>query len=335
MSRIDYFEKGRELYENKKYKEAAEHFLMSIVKTHYRVAQAWLANCYERGLGVEKDLLMAKDLYQVSYNIIGNNERSNKLWTWVYDRLEHLKDVPDCDSIVRFIDGIGNVKIIRNLNGPETPQIRYNINETVVSTDKKTTFVESLLFAEENIARLNKEWTCDGKTRFFDGYTLNTHYFRLLVARGDSDKYHTRLDGRDCYVTFPKDVNLGYIYVQETIRKKVREVVFKRAQVAIPPVLQRVSERINVPYGKCIVVKDIGRFLAMHDFYTQDVTFCSSCVQLPEKSLESLCIHELTHSFVRNHGKDFYDKMLELGGKEMCDLEKNLWKEDMWPYLKI
>ena len=66
-----------------------------------------------------------------------------------------------------------------------------------------------------------------------------------------------------------------------------------------------------------------------------DVTFCAGCVQLPEKSLEALCIHELTHSFVRGHYKDFHDKMLELGGKEMCDLDKNLWKEDMWPYLKI
>lgn len=39
----------------------------------------------------------------------------------------------------------------------------------------------------------------------------------------------------------------------------------------------------------------------------------------------------------RGHGhyKDFHDKMLELGGKEMCDLDNNLWKEDMWPYLKI
>lgn len=335
MDRLDYFEKGRELYESKKYKEAAEHFLLSIIKEHSNVSRAWIANCYERGLGVEKDLLMAKDLYQVSYNNIGHSGRSKKLWLWVYDRLEQLKDVPDSNSIVRFIDGIGNVKILRNLNGPETPQIRYNIDETVVCTDKKTTFVESLHFAEENIARLNKEWTCDGKNRFHDGYTLDTHHFRLLVTRGCSNSYSTRLDGRDCYVTFPNNANLSYIYVQETILKKVKEVIFKRAQVVIPQVLQRVSERINVQYRNCIVVKALRGFWALYDFDTHDVTFCAGCVQLPEKSLEALCIHELTHSFVRGHYKDFHDKMLELGGKEMCDLDKNLWKEDMWPYLKI
>ena len=68
---------------------------------------------------------------------------------------------------------------------------------------------------------------------------------------------------------------------------------------------------------------------------THDVTFCAGCVQLPEKSLEALCIHELTHSFVRGHDKDFHDKMLELGGQEMCDLDNNLWKEKRWLYLEM
>ena len=174
-------------------------------------------------------------------------------------------------------------------------------------------------------------------SRFIDnnGYALDTHHFRLLVTRGSSDNYTTRLDGRDCYVTFPKNANLNYIYVQETILKKVKEVIFKRAQVVIPQVLQRVSERINVQYRNCIVVKALRGFWALYDFDTHDVTFCAGCVQLPEKSLEALCIHELTHSFVRGHDKDFHDKMLELGGQEMYDLDNNLWKEKRWLYLDM
>ena len=102
-----------------------------------------------------------------------------------------------------------------------------------MSGDLKDTFAELFYFAKENIPRVNKEWTCDGKNRF------------------------------------------------------------------------------------------------------HDVTFCAGCVQLPEKSLEALCIHELTHSFVRGHDKDFHDKMLELGGQEMYDLDNNLWKEKRWLYLEV
>ena len=83
MSRLDYFERGRELYKGKRYKEAAEHFLLSIVKEYYNVSLAWLADCYEYGLGVEKNRLMAKDLYQVSYNNIGYSKRNTKFCAWV------------------------------------------------------------------------------------------------------------------------------------------------------------------------------------------------------------------------------------------------------------
>ena len=32
---------------------------------------------------------------------------------------------------------------------------------------------------------------------------------------------------------------------------------------------------------------------------------------------------------------DFYLKLIELGGKEAYELDKNLWKEGKWPYLQI
>lgn len=333
MGRIDYFEKGYELYNNKRYEEAAENFLLSIVKEHSSISQVWLASCYEYGLGVKKDLILAKDLYEVAYNRIAYSERNS--WAWVQERLEQLNDVSIPDSMSCFINGIGNVKAKKNINGPERPQLRYNINESVVTGEMKDTFVELFHFAKETIEHINNDWTCDGKTRFYDGYTLDTHHFKLLVTRGNSDSYHTRLDGRDCYVSFPQSADLNYIYVQETILKKVREVIYQCAQIVIPPILQRVSERINVPYRNCVVVKTLKNCSAFYYFVTQDVTFSARCVQLPEKSLEALCIHELTHSFVRDHNKDFYAKMLSLGGEEICDLDRNLWNENLWPYLNI
>ena len=166
MDRLDCFERGRELYNGKRYEEAAEHFLLSIVKERSNVSRAWLADCYEYGLGVGKDLHMAKDLYHVSYNRISHSKRNTKFCAWVQERLEQLKDVADCNSMSRFIDDIGNVKVMKSLNGPGRPQLRYNINETIVSGNLKDTFAELFYFAEENIPRINKEWTCDGKNRF-------------------------------------------------------------------------------------------------------------------------------------------------------------------------
>ncbi len=335
MYRTYYFERGMELYKSKRYKEAAEHFLLGIAKLHSAGSKVWLGRCYESGLGVEKNLLMAKDLYRVAYNNFGHSQRNSTTGVWVQERLVQLKHIPNNDSMSMSIDGIGNVKAIKTLNGPQAPQLRYNMNETVVTCDTKETFVEMFHYAQETIPRLNREWTCDGLNRFFDGYTLNTHHFSLLVTRGESDSYLTRLNGHCCHVLFPKNANLNYIYVQESILKKVKEIIYKRAQEVIPQVLQKVSERINVPYSKCTVVKTLRNYSAFYYPATRDVTFCARCIQLPRASLEALCIHELTHSFVNGHDKNFHEKMQELGGHEMHELDKNLWKEDLWPYLNI
>ena len=40
MDRLDYFERGRELYKGKRYEDAAEHFLLSIVKERSNVSRA-------------------------------------------------------------------------------------------------------------------------------------------------------------------------------------------------------------------------------------------------------------------------------------------------------
>ena len=125
-----------------------------------------------------------------------------------------------------------------------------------------------------------------------------------------------------------------YIYVQKTIHKKVKELLYERAKVVIPHILQKVSERINVPYGKLRIEKSsLGNYAAYNYGSQHDITFCAACVQLPEKSLESLCIHELTHNFVLEHNKAFYDKLKELGGEEAYNLDQTRWKEGKWKYI--
>ena len=64
VSRIDYFEKGREHYIRKEYAEAVSCFLRSITEDYYNTPRAGLGRCYECGLGVAKDRVLAKDLSQ-------------------------------------------------------------------------------------------------------------------------------------------------------------------------------------------------------------------------------------------------------------------------------
>jgi hypothetical protein len=336
MSRISCFDNGKECYLSGDYSGAVEWFLKGLMEEHCSdVCRAWLGYCYELGLGVEKELVMAKDLYETSRAHLLTSEREGAFGKWINERLEGLEGVKEDEgSVRRKIEGVGNVRVTKLVNIDSTPQWRYNKDEVVVVVSSRESLLEGFCYAERYLPEKNRTWSCDGKNRFYDGYIVEADYYRLEVRRGDAEHYSTRMEGRELRVTFPNSACLEYLYVQETIFRKVKELLWKKAQEVIPPVLERVAQRIGVEYGKCEVVKSLRNCAAYNYALNHDITFSSACVQLPKESLEALCVHELTHNFVSGHGRKFDDKMIELGGEKMLELYNNLWNEGRWAYME-
>ena len=101
------FERGKEHYDRKEYTEAAGWFLRG-VSSRSVSCMGWLGHCYEFGLGVEKNLSQAKDLYYSSFQNLGSTQKSEKFGIWLQERLEVLKYEFMPNSETRFINGIGN-----------------------------------------------------------------------------------------------------------------------------------------------------------------------------------------------------------------------------------
>ena len=327
-----HFKTGQEHYLRQEYKQAAEHFILGAVQGHDSYCMMWLGQCYEYGLGVEKDLAEAKDLYAVASIWLAHNDTKGKVW--LQERLECLKGIPDAKSRTKFYHGIGNIKVVKSTYADE-PVIRFNLDETVITINYKDAYQSGYRFAQENLPKLAQKWACDSSgRRFYDGYALETDHFTLHVKRGITDKYKKEINGNNLTLSFPIGANLDYIYVQESILKKVKELVFSLAQDTLPQILAEVSKQINVPYRNCRVVTNSQSFVACNYGNGNNITLTAQCIQLPKKSLEALCTHELTHNFVNGHSQKFYEKMAELGGLEIVEIDKKLWKENQWPYLR-
>ena len=324
------FTLGYEHYRRGEYEKAVWYFTVESAMGVHPSAMMWLGWCYECGLGIGKDLQMAKNLYISAHRYSVYLTEQNI--AWLKERLALLKDIPEIKEYSTFIEGIGNVKVI-GADGKNT--YRYNLNETVITISGRDPLCKGFVLAERDIPDMNKAWTCDGKSRFHDGYTLNTDFFDLSVRRGNSDRYVGHIDGRRCTLYFPVNANLDYIYVQESILKQVQDLLFKRAKVVLPEVLEDVSRRINVPYSKCEVIKKLRSSYATFNIRENIVTVRAQCVQLPREQLEALCVHELTHTFHADHSASFYRKMAELAGEEIVRLDKRLFEEGRWPYIRF
>ena len=332
---FDNFHRGYEHYQQREYAQAVACFMQGLHNDWNCVH--WLGHCYEHGYGIEQDLSMAKDLLLSCRDDFGTSlqKKEAPYYPRLCQRIDALQHVPDYLSLTRHIEGIGNVRVVKSPYKYEETRMRCNQDEIVVTVGNNAPFLLGIHFAQQHVPQLLREWTCDGTCRYYDNYTLQTDYFLLQVQRGTTDKYVSYIDGKRCQLFFPKNACLDYLYVQKYIHRKVKDLLFQRAKQVLPGVLQRVSERIHVPYKECEIVKSLQSYAAWNYSHGKKIALSTTCVQLPKESLEALCIHELTHNFVGGHGVEFYLKLIELGGEEAYQLDKNIWKEGKWPYLQI
>lgn len=334
MTHKSTFEIGREHYLRKEYEEAVRCFMTGSA-ANSSACMGWLGQCYEFGLGVKKNLSYAKDMYIASYENLYHAERSDRFGLWLSERINGLKDIPLPKSESRHIPGLGNIRVVKSKYSFIETNIRYNKDETVVDIEHRKSILTGFSYAEEQIPKLFSEWTCDGKNKFYDGYTLETDFFKLRILQDDVSDYKSIMDGRNLTIIVPSRVAFQFPYVQVHILKKAKELLFKRAEVVIPEVLREVADRIGASYKKCEIVMTNRSWLAINYYRGSKVQFCAKNIQLPKESLEALCIHELTHNYVLNHSAAFYKKMIELGGEQAYKLDQNLYKEGKWLYLKF
>ena len=293
----------------------------------------WLGHCYEFGLGVEKNLSQAKDLYYSSFQNLGSTQKSEKFGIWLQERLEVLKYEFMPNSETRFINGIGNIRVVRGKYAYTPTRIRYNKDEVVIDIESRESLLSGFIYAEENLPSLYEKWTCDGVNKFYDGYTLETDFFTLKVFRGHYRSYSSVMDGRNLTIYVSDTVSFKFLYTQKYVLACAQKLLLKRAEVVIPQKLQEVADRIGTKFKKCAVVLSNRKWLARNLYWGSKIEFCAKTIQLPEKSFEAICIHELTHNYVNNHGSNFRKKMIELGGEEAYKLDQNLFEEGKWPYL--
>ena len=335
MSLISDYKKGMEHFHRKEYVQAIVCFEIGTAFGDSSKCLLMLGRCHEQGLGVGVDLNLAKDYYIVALRHFEAWHRTNDSddVSWLKEKIEELKDIPQIQEKRKHIDNVGWVTVKRAK--VKEWRIKFNEEGTVVNIGPSIPFCRGFSIADYHTRRENPGWTCDGHTRFYDGYTLNTDFFNLTIRRGTAPSFESAVNGRICMVMFPCDADLSYLYVQETIMNKVRDLLKKRAESVFPKKLDEISERVAVPYGKCLINTRLSNAWAQYNRKTKDIEFSLSVIQLPEENFESICIHELSHSFSSEHDGVFWSKFRQLAGQRLYKLDSIGHIHNKWPTLKL
>ena len=329
------YKKGMEHFQRKEYAQAVGCFEAGTSFGGNSKCLLMLGKCYEQGLGVDVDLSLAKDYYQVALIHFeawyGTDGCEDVLW--LKEKIRELQDVSQINAQRKYIDSIGWVTVKRSK--VKEWRIKFNEEGTHVGIGPSIPFCRGFRVAIWHTEQENPKWTCDDHTRFYDGYTLNTDFFNLTIRRGCTPSFESSVNGRFCVVMFPRDADLCCLYVQEAIMNKVRALLKKRAEVVFSQKLDEISKRVGVSYGKCKINTRLSNAWAQYNMKTKDVEFSLSAIQLPEENFESLCLHELSHSFSSGHDGRFWGKFRQLAGKRLYELDSTGHIHSKWPVLKL
>ena len=161
-----------------------------------------LGKCYEQGLGVSRDLCLAKDYYKVALRHFEawNGDDCDEI-KFLKGKLEEWSHVDDLTLLRKYIESVGWVTVKRAKLKEWT--IKFTEDGTLVNIGASIPFCRGFNVAKSHTLKENGYWTCDGQTRFYDGYSLNTDFFSLIVRRGTSRSFESTINGRDCRVMFP------------------------------------------------------------------------------------------------------------------------------------
>lgn len=335
MSVISDYKKGMEHFQRKEYAQAVDCFETGTSFGDSSKCLLMLGRCYEQGLGVDMDLSLAKDYYTVALRHFEawNSANDYEDISWLKAKITELQRIPQINEQRKYIDSVGWVTVKRSK--VKEWKIKFNEEGTLVNIGPSIPFCRGFRVAEYHTKQENPRWTCDDHVRFYDGYTFNTDFFSLTIRRGSTPSFESTINGKNCMVLFPCDADLGYLYVQEIIMNKVRDLLKKRAEVVFPQKLNEISQKVGVPYGKCLINLRLSKAWAQYDRATGDIEFCLSAIQLPEENFESICIHELTHSFAAGHDGAFRVKFRQLAGQHLYELDSVHHRHGKWPSLKI
>ena len=104
------YKEGMEYFHKKEYAHAVRCFENGTSFGGSSNCVLMLGKCYEHGLGVPQDLVVAKDYYKVA--LLQFNDSKDDIH-WLQAKLEELKNIPDLNEQRKSIEGVGPVIVKR------------------------------------------------------------------------------------------------------------------------------------------------------------------------------------------------------------------------------
>lgn len=175
-------------------------------------------------------------------------------------------------------------------------------------------------------AKANKAWIIENlkktkkkeqkQTIFTETSNFSTHFHSLQIKADKVSNFSAKLNKGILEVVFPINTDILNPTLQNFIRKSIVETLYREAEHYLPRRINELAQKGNFNYASLSIKNTKSRWgSCTHD---NKINLCIHLMRLPQELCDMVILHELCHTLVKNHSKDFY----QLLGMHCSDLNR-------------
>ena len=148
----------------------------------------------------------------------------------------------------------------------------------------------------------------------------DTRHHQIFLEPSNSSDFHIENIENKIVIKVPQLVNVLSSECQIYIREIVIQTWRKEALQVLPIRINQLSNEFNLKFNKISIRNTKSRWGSCS--FDNNISLSLQLMRLPDRLIDYVILHELTHTVVKNHSKVFWESL-----EKICENSKSLDKE--------
>jgi len=167
------------------------------------------------------------------------------------------------------------------------------------------------------------------KTIFKPGFSFNTKLSVIEFKLASTDKIRSIPKNNSIEILIPENIIIKSSNCQLDIRNEIEKILRKDAKNYLPKRAKYFAEKFDLHYKKVTIKNTKTRWGSCSSI--NNINLNLHLMRLPDKLIDYVILHELTHTKIKNHQKEFWD-LLDIISGNAKGLDKELKKHHIHMY---
>ena len=197
--------------------------------------------------------------------------------------------------------------------------VRVSVPHSVTFKKAKEATQERIDWIKSHLAKMQKAE--NGFTVFNTDTQFQTRTHQLEIKVSDTDTLKSVLRNNKITVSIPKSSDIASNEIQLGIRKAIERAWRKEAKEYIPNRVKALAAEHKFEYKNVLIKNTKTRWGSCS--FENNINLNLHLMRLPDHLVDYVILHELVHTKVKNHGKDFW-KLLDIVSGSARKLDKEV-----------